>query len=249
MGVGSCCFVFGRIESWLFMNIVICAELGTAEYCTRQIHQVADMHHFDVEIEHVTLGEQLLFRVESEHTDVDLIIMDYNIADLDGIEIAKTLRERNVSADIIFYTEDEKHVGEGYDVDALHYLSKAVTNDVKFENVLLKAVKRVEKRNEEVLSLFCAGEFRKIEIQSIQYFEVRKRIVTVYYGDEDSFEFYSSLSRLEELLLSKGFLRIHQSFLVSEKFIRKKSKHAVVMANGASLPIGRSYQGRVLQGA
>ncbi len=60
------------------------------------------------------------------------------------------------------------------------------------------------------------------------YFEIKKRIATVYYmenGQAKMFEFYTrSLSKIEETLWGSNFLRIHRSYLVSEKYIQKRTK-------------------------
>lgn len=59
------------------------------------------------------------------------------------------------------------------------------------------------------------GEYRNIPIQSIYYFEVFQRIITVHYDNNEQFEFYSSIGKLEITVLPKGFLRIHRSYIVS----------------------------------
>lgn len=206
---------------------------------------LSQKHGVDATIETVETGRQLLFYMDTKFAKADLIYLDYNMPQFTGMETAMGLRKHNMAADIVFYTVDESHATKGYAVDALHYLVEPKIDDLKFEEVFLKAVHRVKKRTEVVISLSCAGERRNIPVEDILYFEVQNRIVTVHYGEKDSFEFYSTLSKLEELLLGKDFLRIHQSYLVSEKRITNKTKQTVEMPNGAVLPVGRSYQGKM----
>ena len=89
----------------------------------------------------------------------------------------------------------------------------------------------------------------QVAIDRIRYFEVRNRIVTVYYQKDDGkageFEFYSSLSKIEEYLYGKMFVRIHSSYLVGERFILSKSKKEIVLTSGEVLPVGRAYAGNL----
>ena len=86
-----------------------------------------------------------------------------------------------------------------------------------------------------------AGEFRNIEIRKIRYFMVVKRIVTVFYGDDEEFSFYTSIGKIETRLQDYGFIRLHRSYLVSMSHIRTISFKEVEMDNGDILPVGRSY--------
>ena len=158
------------------------------------------------------------------------------------------MRKKNIFADIFFYKVDDSKAIDAFDVDALHYIVKGRTDNEKFEEIFLKANKRIEKRQVEIISLACAGEHRNVPIQDILYFEVQSRIVTVHYinGQRlESFEFYSSLSRIEEFLYEKGFIRIHSSYLVGERHIHKKNGKEIEMADGRILPIGKTYRGKV----
>ena len=74
----------------------------------------------------------------------------------------------------------------------------------------------------------------------IRYFEIMQKIVTVYYSDT-SFEFVSTMGKLENLLFAKGFVRISRSYMVSTKYIASFSYDKVIMADGTELPVGRKY--------
>ena len=88
--------------------------------------------------------------------------------------------------------------------------------------------------------LSCAGEQRKIIISHIYYFEVFNRIVKVHYRD-GTFEFYSTLSKLEDSLARRGFVRVHRAYLVSERFISKINRREIALTDGTKIPIGGKY--------
>jgi DNA-binding LytR/AlgR family response regulator len=145
---------------------------------------------------------------------------------------------------------DDSHMLDGYDVEAMYYIVKGQTDEEKLEEIFEKAVRHGKDRDVELLSLSCAGDHRNVPVRDILYFEVKQRIVTVHYfkdQQEAQFEFYSTLSKLDELLYGKGFLRIHASYLVATKFIYKRTQREIELVNGDRLPVGRSYQTKVEQ--
>ncbi|MDD4849246.1 MAG: LytTR family DNA-binding domain-containing protein [Gemmiger sp.] len=231
------------------MNILICDDdLYYAENCQKRVERLAALHKIDLTVEIVESGKKLLFFIDTKYAKVDLMYIDQNMPGLSGIETARALRERGTTADIVFYTVDDKHAIDGYDVEALHYIVKGKTSEAKFEEIFLKAVKRTESRHAEVMAFACAGEHRNIHVEEILYFGVLTRIVTVHYyenGKVQKFEFYSSLAKIEEFLYGKGFMRVHGSYLVSKKYIRKSTTQQLEMANGDVLPVGRTYVRKV----
>lgn len=228
------------------MHILICDnDKNYSLQCGEEITQVAKKNSIEVKIDFAESGENLLFFKDTKFAKVDLIYLDYHLPQLTGLEVAKKLRDNGVVADIVFYAEDESHAINGYDVEALHYIVKGNTLPEKFNEIFLKAAKRAERRHVEILTLSCAGEHRNIQTKDILYFEVRDRIVKIHYmeeGKEKTFEFFSSLSKIAEFLFGNDFLRIHSSYLIGTRFIKKKSTRQVELITGAILPVGRTYR-------
>jgi len=96
-----------------------------------------------------------------------------------------------------------------------------------------------EKSNEYML-FTGIGEYRNIAINDIKYFEVRGKIITVYYGSK-SFEFISTIGKLENLLFTKGFLRVHRSFLVSLQYIKTFTYEEITLIDHTVISVGRKY--------
>lgn len=191
-------------------------------------------------------GEALLFEAEDAFASVDLVYLDIRMPGPDGLETAKRLRDMGYVGDIVFFTVTPDFAIAGYDVSALHYVVKDQTSAEKFEEIFLRALARKQRRESEVLVLTCAGESRCVPLESIRYFEIQQRIVTVYY-DEEQFEFYSTMMRMEEQLFNKGFVRTHKSFLVSKRYIRSIDSARVLLDTGEELPVGKRYYAESLK--
>ena len=194
-----------------------------------------------VDIEEYESGEELIFKAEDLVSPVDLIILDINMPGRSGLECAKHLREYSYKGDILFYTVSRDHALDAYDVQAAHYLVKYDPKNVaRLYKVLDKVCEKYKKKHSEVVIFSCAGERRYIRLEDIWYYEVQKRIVTVHYLDK-TFDFYTTMLKLTEMMEGRGFLRTHKSYLVNSNKIDRITRNEVVLTNGEKLPVGRKY--------
>nr|WP_276008693.1 LytTR family DNA-binding domain-containing protein [Aequitasia blattaphilus] len=91
----------------------------------------------------------------------------------------------------------------------------------------------------EYISVNCAGENRNIDIEDIKYFKVDLRVITVYYKKSDSFEFYSTLGKIENMIGAYGFIKIHRSVLVNVAYVKTFTSSEVTLKDGTELPVSR----------
>jgi DNA-binding LytR/AlgR family response regulator len=223
------------------MQVVLCLPDPRArDFCKKRIAELARIDHADVALEVMNLkSPDSLAGFMDRLTGADLIVMGID-ASFDGMAAAKALRKADIRGDIVFFTRTKSRVFEAFDVSALHYLVDGETSLSKFDEVFRRAKRQAETRTQASIVLSCAGEQRKLPISQIYYFEVINRIVTVHYSG-GTFEFYSTLSKIEDTLAKRGFIRIHRSYLVAERFITGISRGEVTLVNGAVLPVGGRY--------
>ena len=223
------------------MRVVICIpDLEEHVFCRKRIESLSKTDGIDLTVNEVNAAV-----IRDSYFD----LMDFDDADLiyigidssfNGISVAKSIRKAGINAIIVFFTRVKEAVFDAFDVEALHYLVDGQISVEKFDEVFQKAVSRAEARRQASIVLNCAGEQRKILISQIYYFEVFNRIVTVYYRD-GTFEFYSTLTRLEDSLARRGFVRVHRAYLVSERYIASIRQRDITLLNGTTIPVGGKY--------
>lgn len=223
------------------MRVVICLpDPGERAFCRKRISEIARIDGIALTIDEMNPTENGVRYINTaDLADADIIYIGVS-ASFDGIGIAKSIRKAGINAVIVFFTRFKEAVFDAFDVEALHYLVDGAIGVVKFDEVFRKAASKAEARTQASIVLSCAGEQRKIIISQIYYFEVFNRIVKVHYR-EGTFEFYSTLSRLEDSLAKRGFVRIHRAYLVSERFIAKIKKNEITLTDGTTLPVGGKY--------
>lgn len=179
-------------------------------------------------------AEAFLFAC-GEDRSFDLLLLDVEMKAISGIELAKRLRREGCRAEILFITSHFELCGEGYEVDALHYLIKPVAPD-KLTAVLDRAAERLA-QEPPFLLLTAGGETVKVWEPDILYVESMLHYLSIV-TKEGEYRIKGNLTAMEEKL-SGGFYRCHRSYLVSLCHIIRISRTAVTVTGGRELPLAR----------
>ena len=189
-----------------------------------------------VEITCYSSAEAFLFHYETDKS-CEVLLLDVEMGAMDGVTLAKKVRQGNKEIQIIFITGYMDYIFDGYEVEALHYLMKPVSAENLFP-VLDRAVKRLED-NAKVLLVKHHDESVRIPLYEICYLEVMGNYVTIYADGE--YKIKATLTYFEKEL-DDLFLRIGRSYIVNLKRIRKVSKGELTLMNGVVLLLPRGAE-------
>lgn len=178
-------------------------------------------------------AEAFLFRYEEEQ-DFDILLLDVEMGGMDGVELAKRVRREDDAVQIVFITGYTDYIAEGYEVSALHYLTKPVDAE-KFFQVLTRAMGRLA-RNEPALTLELPGETVRVPLGKIRYLDVLHNYVTIH-GDRN-YSVKRSLAELEKDL-DLRFFRIGRSCILNLTFVSRVTRTAAELSDGTVIPLPR----------
>ena len=131
------------------LKIAVCDDnKPDQDYIIELLGEYANKSGIILEIQAFLSAEHFLFRY-AEEKDFQIIVLDIELKTMNGVELAKRLREDNREIQILFVTGYSEYISEGYEVDALHYLMKPV-NKNKIFSVMEKATTNL-KAEEKVL--------------------------------------------------------------------------------------------------
>lgn len=194
----------------------------------------------DGHIVHVDLfssGEGFLFRYAE--ADYDILLLDIEMGAMDGVTLAKKLRQNNETLQIVFITGYSDYIAEGYDVSALHYLMKPVKEEKLF-SVLSRAAEKIA-RNEKVLTFDVGGEMVRVPIYQIRYAQVQGNYVTIYAGTQTTVKM--TLGDLAAML-DERFYRVGRSCIVNLTQISRVTKSEIRLSGGTAIALPRgAYDG------
>ena len=206
-----------------------------AKYVSGILNSWAQLRKLSVQAEAFPSAESFLFHY-AEDKAWDILLLDIEMGAMDGVSLAKKIRQENDSVQIVFITGFADYISEGYEVSALHYLMKPVKQDKLF-GVLDRAVAAMQK-TERVILLPVGGEMLRLPVNQVQYVEAFSHAVAIVTGT-DTIQVKMSISEIEKML-SDGFIRCHRSYLVGLKHVARLSKTEVILDNGKALPLSRS---------
>lgn len=220
-------------------KIAICDDCDTdRQYVLDMVHAwAADFGHV-VHTDTFSSAESFLFHY-AEESNYDILLLDIEMGEMDGVTMAKQLRRSNDTVQIIFITGYSDYISEGYEVAALHYLMKPIKEE-KLCSVLCRAVEKLFK-NEKVLNFEIGGEMVRVPIYRIRYADVYGNYVTIHALNDVTVKM--ALKELEKEL-DERFHRVGRSAIVNLNYISRVTKTEIKLSDGTSIPLPRgAYEG------
>ncbi|MFQ9087373.1 MAG: LytR/AlgR family response regulator transcription factor [Roseburia sp.] len=224
------------------MRIAICDdEIYFAGKLREILMQYLEERHIDFEIELFSSGREFV-ELGVEMLQYQIIFLDINMKQMDGIETAKNVRAYTEESFVVFVTAYIDYSLEGYQVGASRYILK---NNLNFREQIYECMDAITKKMKCFLTRkifrFQEGE-KKIRIENILYIEskLHKLEFNILEHGLATYTMYGTLNELENELEEYPFLRIHQSFLVNLKYIKCVTGYKVVLSNGQELTVPRA---------
>ena len=203
----------------------------------------AKKHGVDFYVKTHSSAESFLFCYREDNT-CELLLLDVEMPGMDGVTLAKHIREKDERISIVFITGYTDYIAEGYDVSALHYLVKPVLEE-KFEKVLERALARRQREDRTVI-LKTNNETVCIPLSHVYYFESVRNYVNAVTEDGTVYTVRGTLSSFENEVDSR-FMRVGRSYLVNLTKLRRISKNEMTFPDGSVLPVPRGYYGPLNQ--
>ena len=180
----------------------------------------------------------------TEGKDFDLVILDIHLGQgMDGMELAKRIRQKDGRIDILFISGLPEYMSQGYDVQALHFLVKPVEEGRLWE-VLDRALS-MQKKKENFLLVETESQAERIPVSRIVYAEAFSHVAALFLAPESKTgtmecrEVKMCLGELEEKLSGLNFLRCHRSYLVQLSYVRRIDRAQAFLDYGGCIPVSR----------
>lgn len=177
--------------------------------------------------------------VQFLHTslDFDLIFLDIQMPDLNGMDLAKRLRKKEFEGILIFVTVLKECMLDAFEVEAMDYLCKPV-EDQRLEKALKRSLKRLHSREEKYLSVQTMHWCRNIKLKDIYYCEVMNRKIFLH-TKNGIIEYYGKLKEVEQQT-APDFIKCHRSFLVNPEYLSEYREGRAFLENGEQIPVSKN---------
>lgn len=217
------------------MRIAICDD---EPQCRRQAVQAihACTKSLDILTDVFESGNDLLQAFRK--SPYDLVFLDIEMPELDGIRLARKLREMSRDIPIVFLTSHIEYALEGYEVNALRYLTKPIRPE-KLHELLGYVMQQMQEQHTLWLKTDLGEE--RVPVREILCLEAQNQNILVRTADRDYMVRYN-LGEYEKELAEDGFFRIHRGYLVSLRHVKSLGKHEVTLSDNTILPVSRTKE-------
>lgn len=217
-------------------HIAVCDDTSAdLDLVLAMVRRWADARGAEIQAQTFSSAEAFLFHY-AEDKQYDILLLDVEMGDMDGVALAKRLRQAKDPVQIVFITGYSDYIAEGYEVSALHYLMKPVKEE-KLMEVLDRAAQRLQVE-ERALFLKLEGEMIRLPLRDIRYLEVQQNYATVHAGQDYTVK--NTLSKLSSEL-DERFFQLGRSYIVNLHSIQRVTRQAAILTSGEQIPLPRGY--------
>jgi len=203
----------------------------------KTLEQCFASHSISIQIEESSSARELLGLLG--HKSFELIFLDIDMPQTDGIALGQQLRTLGCTTDIIYVSNLDERVYEIFSVHPWSYIRKSRFSQ-ELPGVIGEYVRNLRHRAQQLVLQNTDGQVCSFGPGDILYVEAVgkiQKLILAAHGQP--FLVRSALHDLETMLIPLGFIRVHKGFLVNYRCIRKITSRSVTLDTGAELPIGR----------
>ena len=222
--------------------MLLCAIIDDQRDCIDLLNKyIANVPELDLVFSSTNSVEGLNYITEQS---VDIVFLDIEMPDLNGLEFLQGLRERfgEQMPLVVFTTGYAQYALDGFDYDILDFLKKPI-----FLPRFLKTIQRAKRNllkqsSQEYIFIEQHREKKKLWLDQIILVKANGNYIQVI-TTHSRYELYMSLQEMKDKLPSKYFVRIHKSYVVAvEKIQRYSSKSVTLEGYPDEVSVGALYR-------
>ena len=201
--------------------------------CLNLLNKYAEEKKITFDIQTFESGDAFLMRFKSQY---DFIILDINLSAMNGIDVARNIREKDEEVIIMFATNLAKYATTGYEVDAIDFVLKPLTY-ASFYLRLERVIKKINKKQDAFLVVPSDGGFNKINLNDVLYVEVISHDIIFHMQSGNNITTSGTLKKYEEKLKDIWFIRCNSCYLVNAHKIKRVEKLDIQLVNNETIAI------------
>lgn len=215
----------------------------------------ADRKLLSEKIQNFCLRESLIYEIrlfpsgseflQASHGDWDIIFLDIFMNEIDGMTLARTLRQNNINSLIIFTTSSPDYAVESYDVQAFPYLLKPIPQD-KLDHVMRLSENSIRSRN-HYIDVKEGRIMARILVRDIMYTDYYNHYIQIHTANR-MVKTYMSFAEFSPLLLKyKQFISPYRNCMINMDYVLQMDDHYFLMKDQVQIPINRTRKAEIRQ--
>lgn len=221
------------------MNIVICDDSKSDALAAKEvIKQTLNELHIKAEFDYYSNASDIERKLIIKKEPLDILILDIDMPEVSGLELAEKLRANNLNLIIIFLSNHEEYVFKAIEFQPFRYIRKLKLKS-EIPLAIRAAVKNIELQKDKQIVLNTDDGETKVMISEIMYFETEKRKVAIHFQNGSKLLVSKTISQIQELISKDNFIMIHRSCIVNANYISNMKDSIIYLKNGEQLLASR----------
>lgn len=188
-----------------------------------------------------------------EEKDTDVIFLDINMPNLDGMEFARIINRFKNRPNIVFVTAYKEFAHDAFEVEAFDYILKPYSSDriikllIRLEEKLSMQIVNSKLFYENKVTLNNGEKILVLKLDEISCIKACERKTEVFYGKSEKFTANIKFSEMEEKLIIEKFFKSHRSYVVNLEKIKEidvwfNNTYLLTLEGmDEKIPVSRSY--------
>ena len=177
--------------------------------------------------------------LKTENSPYDLYILDIEMPGMNGLKLAKSIREKDSRALFVFLTSYTRYMKDVFDVVTYDFIEKPIS-DEKLLQILERAATYLNITSQHFSFGYRASRY-SLKYDRILYIEKKGRQALIH-TFEDVYKTNMTLEEIWKQLNPKSFVHIHSSYIINLYNLDRKDNEIAIMRNGEKLHITKGYR-------
>lgn len=177
--------------------------------------------------------------LKTENSPYDLYILDIEMPGMNGLKLAKSIREKDSRALFVFLTSYTRYMKDVFDVVTFDFIEKLIS-DEKLLQILERAATYLNITSQHFSFGYRASRY-SLKYDRILYIEKKGRQALIH-TFEDVYKTNMTLEEIWKQLNPKSFVHIHSSYIINLYNLDRKDNEIAIMRNGEKLHITKGYR-------
>lgn len=177
--------------------------------------------------------------LKTENSPYDLYILDIEMPGMNGLKLAKSIREKDSRALFVFLTSYTRYMKDVFDVVTFDFIEKPIS-DEKLLQILERAATYLNITSQHFSFGYRASRY-SLKYDRILHIEKKGRQALIH-TFEDVYKTNMTLEEIWKQLNPKSFVHIHSSYIINLYNLDRKDNEIAIMRNGEKLHITKGYR-------
>ena len=194
---------------------------------------------YDHECSYIDSTSTVMEILKTENSPYDLYILDIEMPGMNGLKLAKSIREKDSRALFVFLTSYTRYMKDVFDVVTFDFIEKPIS-DEKLLQILERAATYLNITSQHFSFGYRASRY-SLKYDRILYIEKKGRQALIH-TFEDVYKTNMTLEEIWKQLNPKSFVHIHSSYIINLYNLDRKDNEIAIMRNGEKLHITKGYR-------